>query len=562
MDNNAKELIQRSDKLFSDRQDLESLWQELALNFYPERADFTDEIPLGDEFAEHLFDSFPVLARRDLGNSFGAMLRPRGKPWFKLTVDREDVANDTEAMRWLDYATGVMRRAIYDRRSQFLRATKSADHDFAAFGNAVIFLDELPTRDGMIFSNFHLRDCAWQENFHGDVDLMYRKACISARKLKQRFKKVNKEIDRCCEKEPGKEFDIIHCMVPAEDYEYVTKKKPNTSKLPYVSVFIDKTHNEILEESPMDSFRYIVPRWEILSGTMYGFSPAAMCAVADARQLQSMMRVLIEAGEKRVDPPIIATGGETVLSEVNLHAGGITWVDREYDERVGASIRALELGKNVELGVDMMVRTQNMLARAFFLNKITLPRDNKERTAYETAQLVEEFIREALPLFEPMEREYNAIMLDEVFGFLSRRGAFGPPETMPEILRGVAAEYLFSNPLQDSIERNKINYFIGATQVTGQAAAIDPSAPDYFVVDRALPDAIKGTGAPAQWIATDEEVMQRRQVRQQQQQQQAMMAQLAQAGAAAGEIGDGVGKVADASTKISEAFNPEAKSAA
>ena len=33
-----------------------------------------------------LFDSAPVLARRDLGNARAAMLRPRGLPWFHADI--------------------------------------------------------------------------------------------------------------------------------------------------------------------------------------------------------------------------------------------------------------------------------------------------------------------------------------------------------------------------------------------------------------------------------------------------------------------------------------------
>ena len=48
--------------LFS-RGSLLSLWQNIADNFYPERAEFTLSRTLGEEFADHLSTSYPVLAR-------------------------------------------------------------------------------------------------------------------------------------------------------------------------------------------------------------------------------------------------------------------------------------------------------------------------------------------------------------------------------------------------------------------------------------------------------------------------------------------------------------------
>src|SRR5574337_321819 len=75
----AKKLIEQSNQLFDKRSGLLSLWQTMADNFYPERADFTQTHNLGDEFGVNLMTSYPVLARRDLGNAIGSMLRPSSK---------------------------------------------------------------------------------------------------------------------------------------------------------------------------------------------------------------------------------------------------------------------------------------------------------------------------------------------------------------------------------------------------------------------------------------------------------------------------------------------------
>lgn len=547
MDNNAKEILNRSGRLFSKKGQLDSLCQELAENFYPERADFTTDIELGDEFASHLFDSFPVLARRELGDAFASMLRPRDKLWFVHTVDDEEIATNTEAQKWLEYSTKVHRRALYDKRARFVRATKQADHDFATFGNAILFLDELPTKDGMTWKVYHFRDCAWMENHEGKVDLLHRRGKASARVLKQRFKKVHKDIEKCCEKEPDQEFKFEHCVMSAEDYQYVSRKNVNRDKLPFVSVFVDVEHGELLEEAPFDSFRYVVPRWDLMSNSPYGFSPAAMVALPDARQIQSMARVLIEAGEKRVDPPIIATE-ETVRGEVNLYSGGVTYVDREYDERLGAAVKALDLGKDVALGLEMVMRTQSLIARAWFTNKLGLP-EQGDKTAYETSLLYEQFIREITPLFEPAEHEYNAALLDESFGFLMRRGAFGSPDDIPELLQGRELTYQFNNPLQDSIERNKVNQFLATIDLTGKAMLIDDRARDHVKMDEALPDAIKGSGAPAKWTPSKDELEETREQRVEAQQAQQMMQE-------AQGAGEAIGTLAEASTKVSEAMNP------
>jgi hypothetical protein len=87
--------------------------------------------------ARNLMTSYPVIARRDLGNSFGAMLRPTAKDWFKMRTRRPDT-EDTTSKQWLEWAGKFTKNVMYDRRAQFTRATKEADHDFAAFGQCVL----------------------------------------------------------------------------------------------------------------------------------------------------------------------------------------------------------------------------------------------------------------------------------------------------------------------------------------------------------------------------------------------------------------------------------------
>ena len=136
----AKKLRGLADDLFAKKAPLNSLWQEISDNFYPERATFTLTRSLGADFAANLMTSYPVLCRRDLGNQFGSMLRPVAKPWFHVT--RRHVKNeDNETRQWLQSFEQAQRKAMYDPRAMFARATKEGDHDFAAFGQCAISVE-------------------------------------------------------------------------------------------------------------------------------------------------------------------------------------------------------------------------------------------------------------------------------------------------------------------------------------------------------------------------------------------------------------------------------------
>ena len=205
---NVKRLIEQGDKLFSQRSGLVSVWQEISENFYPERADFTT-IRKGSSLFDNaaLMTSAPALIRRDLGNTLSAMLRPRGEEWFRIRTSDDRINEDPGAKKWLDWATDVQRKVIYDKRAHFVRSTKEGDHDFASFGQAVLTVDVNKDLDGLLYRAWHLRDVVWSENASLEIDTVHRNWKVQARNLKSLFPdKVDAKVTEAAEKEPFKEI--------------------------------------------------------------------------------------------------------------------------------------------------------------------------------------------------------------------------------------------------------------------------------------------------------------------------------------------------------------------
>ena len=513
-------LNQLGERLFSKRSSLISLWQEVAENFYPERADFTFQRTLGTDFAENLTTSYPILVRRDLGNFFSFMLRPSDKQWFHLMVkdeekDDEEI-DDSEAVAWLQWATRIQRKAMYDRSSQFIRATKEGDHDFAAFGQCVISVELNKQRTGLLYRNWHLRDVAWCEDEEGQVSSVFRKWKPTVRDLVQLFggQKVHDETRRRAEKEPFCEAECRHIVVKADMVD-------GNFNTPYVSIYYDVEHNHVLEMVGVFSLIYVIPRWQTVSGSQYGYSPATVAGLPDARLLQAMTYTLLEAGEKMTNPPMLAVQ-EAIRSDISVYAGGITWVDAAYDERLGEVLRPLTQDKSgMPLGIDMARDIRFMLSEAFYLRKLSLPQRAPEMTAYEVGQRIQQYIRDALPLFEPMELEYNGAICEETFGLLFRAGALGSPFDLPEKLRGANVQFRFESPLHEAIEREKGNRFVEAQQFVATSVQLDPSTALIVDSKTALRDVLESIGIPQDWMNTEAEVQAI--MEQQQKQQEAAM---------------------------------------
>jgi hypothetical protein len=497
---NIKQLQAVIDKLFTQRLTYMMLLQEIAEHFYPERADFTVRKTHGTEYAGDLMTSYPVLIRRDLGDQIGQMLRPTAKEWFKMVPKGgEDPSN--EDSRWLEEMSKRMRLAMYAKPALFARMTKESDHDFASFGNTIFSCRPNKNVDNLLYRNWHVRDVVWRENEEGQVGLVARKWKPTARDLHILFgSKADPKVTRKAEKDPFHEVKVYHIVVEADMYS------DHANNRPYFSIFYDRENQHIMEAVPVWMNEYRIPRWQTVSGSQYAFSPATITALPEARLIQSMAYTLLEAGEKATNPPLVATQ-EVVRSDVSIYAGGITWVDQDYDERLGAALRPITQDlRGLPFGQDMLEDSRALIAQAFFLNKLTLPTRAPEMTAYEVGQRIQEYIRGALPIFEPMEPEYNGAICDVTFETLMRLGVFGSVDDIPRNLRGVGVEFEYMSPLHDAIEEQKGQKFLETKALLAEAMDIDSASAFMLDTRVALRDAMGGIGVPAEWINSEDDV--------------------------------------------------------
>lgn len=548
MDARAQELIRQGDNLFGKRANLLNLWQEIGENFYPIRSDFTTIHTPGDDLTAHLSNSYPLMAQRDLANNFSTMLRRRGTKWFKMWTG-DDRHEEGAPRAWLDWARDQMYAAMYARTSQFVRSTKEGDWDFAAFGQAVLQIERNrhSNYSPLLFRNHHLRDCAWSENAYGQIDTMHRKWKATAREIYQMWgNKAHREVIEqatSAGKDPYQKFEVRHVMVPADKVGGYEKGR---ARHPFRSYYCDVQNQHTMEDVPAPLFQYVVPRWQTVSGSQYAYSPATVAALPDARMIQSMTYTLLDAGEKATQPPMLGQAG-MLKSDLELYPGGTTWVDAEYDERLGEALRPIPIDlRGIPIGTDMAEMARNMIAEAFYLNKVALPPNDREMTAYETAQRIQEYIRQALPLFEPVEIEYNGGLCEMTFNTMVQASAFGDWNKMPEELSEANIDFKFMSPLQEAEDRQDAQIYIESKALIDAAVAADPSLGGMMHGRDALRDALKGAGAPEKWLRTDEEMDEHAERARQQMEEQQMAEQARAGGEAVEQVGKGAQALTDA----------------
>jgi hypothetical protein len=529
-------LKDRGEQLFTKRHGLLSLWQEIADNFYPERADFTNIRNLGSEMAAYLVTSSPAIARRDLANAFSSMLRPTAKDWFHTSTNHPD-SEDTEAKQWLEWASGLQKNAMYDRKAQFTRATKEGDNDFAAFGQCVISTELNLKTNTLLYRSWHLRDVAWVEDENGEANTVYRKWKPSAIDLKLMFgDKIHEKVAKKVAKSPYEEINVWHIVMPTEQYQAIEGAEKINQ--PFVSIYLDIDNDHEIEVVGQHINMYTIPRWATVSGSQYAHSPATVVALGDARLIQTVTGTLLEAGEKAVNPPMIGVQ-EALRSDMSMFAGGFTAVDSDYDERLGEVLRPLNMDTSgLRYGMEINGDIREQIMEAFFLNKLSLPPvGGPDMTAYEVGQRVQEYIRNALPLFEPVEAEYNGQLCEKSFELLFRAGAFGDPRNIPQSIQGADIAFTFESPLREATEKAKVGQFMEAQQILAQAISLDPSTALIVNGQKATRDVLEAV-APSAWLNSESDVEIAAEEQMQAQMERDQLNQMQQGASIAKDLGD------------------------
>jgi hypothetical protein len=152
----------------------------------------------------------------------------------------------------------------------------------------------------------------------------------------------------------------------------------------------------------------------------------------------------------------------------------------------------------LNFGAEMAGKYEEMIRQGFYLNKIMLPAfDGATMTATEIRARTGEFIRGAMPLFEPIEGEYSGQLCEKTFNILLVNGGFGNiAQSMPEELRGGELKWTFQSPLADAINRQDAQTFQESAQLLAMAAQIDPSLAQDYDARSHFRKAMEGLGAP------------------------------------------------------------------
>lgn len=532
----AKALKKRYDALLSSRAVWNGHFQEVAEFMLPRLAEFTGPQTPGSKRMSRVYDSTGIHSLEILAAGLHGNLTNPASRWFGLRMTDNELNEDDAVKKYLSDAEQIMRAHMYAPGSGLTTALHENYLEIGGFGTACMFIGE---RDdgGLLFQARPLKEVVIAENHDGEVDTVFRCTKMTVRQIEQQWPgKASPKVQKLLKDKPDELVDIIHAVMPRADRD---PGKTGQANMPFLSCYFEAETQHELSEGGFPEFPYACPRWQKLPGEVYGRSPA-MTALPDVKMLQEMMKTTLKAAQKIVDPPLLVPD-DGVVGPVRTVPGGLNFYRGERE------ITPLLTQGNIPISLEMMEELRNRIRTTFYTNILQV-QNEKEMTAYETAQVVQGNMRLLGPVGGRLESEQLGPLITRVFGILTRRGLLPQaPDVLTEQNNQFTIEYV--SPIAMAQKATESNVLTNTLAMLLPIAELKPDVLDRLRTDELAPWLWDLLGGDPDLIIGDDEWEQMQEDKQAQQQAAALAATAAPAAQAANQAAGAVDKLAGAQQK-------------
>tara|TARA_Y100000401_G_scaffold117424_1_gene126174 strand:+ start:2416 stop:4044 length:1629 start_codon:yes stop_codon:yes gene_type:complete len=511
MEDLVTRVIKKQESLKSFRTPWENLWQDCAEYVNPNRGDFSTIRFRGDTSRyEKIYDTTAPLANEQLASGLHSFLTSPSQRWFSLKTYDDKLNQELPVKLWLDEVTTILYERVFNLPiSNFNSQAHELYLDLGSFGTGVMMVQDLPGQ-AITFRTFHLADCYIQENDKGFVDTLYRKYKRTGRQLIERFgETVPASVIKIAEKDPFREFDVIHAVEPSETYGEPIK---SPKQKPFKSCYVMIEEKALLEEGGFDEFPYMVPRWQKVAGEIYGRSPS-MTSLPDIKMVNQMMKTIIKAAQKITDPPLLVPDDGFILP-VRTMPGGLNF----YRSGSQDKIEPLETRARPDIGFDLIENRREHIMRAFHVDWMQMPdqKGGPNMTATEVIARQEEKMRLMGPMVGRLQVEFLGPLIERVFQIMARKKMIPPA---PSQIEGMDMKIDYTSPIAKAQKSSQVFSVTRLFESMAPLFQAKPEILDLMNADETMRYFHHLLDAPPQILHEQEQVEQMRQERAQQQQE-------------------------------------------
>lgn len=431
----ARDLLQRFDRMVSERGNYESNWQEAKDLVRPAGADFNRQNAPGSNRVDKIFDGTAMQSNNEFAGGLHSYLTPQTERWFKVSPHDAKLSKDKAVLKHCEDATDIILSEYSRPISAFYTAIHEDYLDTGTFGTCILYQDFDAGQDSLRFRSIPLADCYIEEDFQGQVDTVARRVKWTARQAIQRFGKENvpETILKKAEMDSGECFEFIHYVYPRVDYD---PSKADVLNRVIASVWVSRDFQTIVEESGFYSMPYHVARWLKLAGEKYGYGCALAC-LPDIRTVNKLTELTIKAAQLAIAPPL-QVPSESFMAPINTRPWGLNFYDRDNDAR----IEPIPMNTNPQITDNVMQGVKDAISKAFFTDYIRAEQKKERQTAFEIADNRDEMLRLMGPQLSRMMMELLGPAIARSYDLLVRAGKI----IVPPQLQGLKFKIDYISP--------------------------------------------------------------------------------------------------------------------
>jgi hypothetical protein len=525
-DETGKSLMRRQMQMETERSTLDSHCTEIAelvlpmMNVFFKQGNHTK----GDKRSNKLMEGTAPHALQRYASAIEGFLTPRGERWSKLTTNNKDLNKLPQVKLYFEEINDLLFKVRYDPRAGFGSQVNECLQGVGAFGTTALFPDGRVSQSDfgglvptMSYKSIPLVQIFISENSAGVADTAHRKFRHAARNWVADFKEECPErIRKIAEKEPDREFDLVHVVMPNPEYR---RGALGWRGMKFASYYVDPECGKVVRRGGYNTQRYSVARGTKAPGEVYGRSPS-MLILPEIKTVNEMRRGLLRAQHMTLNPPTLLHseyGANFQMEPRSLNYG-----------MVSAEGRPLaipyQMGNTFPPTEREMERIRELINEAFLLTLFqVLVNRNSQETATMTLQKAKEQAIILSPLIGKLQTEFLGGIIESEIDILSEAGAL--PE-MPEEMIEAQGEYsvTYASDIQRALETGEIEAYGNWLQdALPMAERFNPHLLEVVDHEGVLMDAAEKRGISAKFIRTKEQLEELRARKAEEQQQAAAL---------------------------------------
>lgn len=503
------EILHELPTLESERSVYESDWREVDDRVNPINSSAWRGTTPNVYRGVDIFDHTAALGLDRFTAAIMGMLMPRGQRWHGVVTTDGELNKLQSVQLWCEHAADRLFAMRYAPDAGFETAAIEAVRSLGTYGSAP-FMTGLWEGHGLYYKQYHMSEILVKEDFRGRIDSPWRKYRLTARQAAQEFGAENLTPKVAAAfgdpKKREQMFDFLTVIRPRADRD---PERLDFRRLRFESLNISLDDKALVREGGFGTLPIAFSRYVTGPGEKYGRSPA-MQVLGSIRTVNEIVRTMLRAGHKAVDPPLLAPE-DGVLSQIQTMPGGINVGGLDFAGR--PAVVPMQTGGNLAIGMELLNNEREPIRDAFLEKVFSLVMERRDRmTATEVLEITRLQGILATPTAGRQETEWLGLMIERELAIGLATGQIAPPPR--EVMEaGAGVRIVYDNPLNRAALAEEAIGFSRWIEMLQPLAAIDPSVFDVVDTEQAPRNLATALAVRPSYLAAPDAVAAKRKAR-------------------------------------------------